>query len=296
MRRKRRTPDMDFILAREAQLMYQRAPDFRPVGGVVTRWRGVLPIRGGQSSTVVIDLVLPPNFPRDPPICKMISQVKHPAVDPNGNIQLEILGRWKPNYHLYQVVNQLRTLLTQIPPTMPVSRPQVERRPTPAQTSTSTSIPTSVPPHLEEQITGLQEQLEQVRSELKIKDQEIQDLTTIPPQGEQRVKVLETELERAHSTIRERDEDLARLKAKIAVHKVPETRKVEADELIPQDPTKAEIWRLESEKIAVEELLTSLEDKYHDGEVSLEEYTRLFKRYQKNLYIFRKKLEELKAN
>ncbi|MFX0197317.1 MAG: ubiquitin-conjugating enzyme E2 [Candidatus Hodarchaeota archaeon] len=296
MRRRHRPAEMDFILAREAQLMYQRAPNFRPVGGVVTRWRGVVPIRGGQSSTVVVDLILPPNFPQEPPICKMISNVKHPSVDLQGNIQLDILAKWKPNYHLYQVVNQLRVLLTQMPPVMPVSRPQVERGPTFEQNSAPVSSTVSIPPQFEDQLKDLQDQLQQVRSELKIKDQEIKDRTELPPQVEQRVKVLETELERAQTNIRKRDEELARLKAKIAVHKVPETKKVETEELIPTDPTKAEIWRLESEKIAIEELLTSLEDKYHDGEVSLEEYTRLFKHYQKNLYIFRKKLEELKAN
>jgi len=287
---------MDFILAREAQLMYQRAPDFRPVGGVVTRWRGVLAIRGRQSSTVVIDLILPPNFPRAAPVAKMVSQVKHPAVDPHGNIRLEILKRWKPNYHLYQVVNQLRSLLTQTPPIMPVSKPQVEKRPTSRPSSSAASIPAEIPPQIEEQLKDLQEQLQQMRSEANVKDQEIKDLTTLPPQVEQRVKVLETELERAQSTIREKDEEMAWLKAKIAVHKVPETKKLEPGALMPTDPAEAEIWHLESEKIAAEELLTSLEDKYHDGEVSLEEYTRLFKRYQKNLYIFRKKLEALKAN
>ncbi|MFQ6125007.1 MAG: ubiquitin-conjugating enzyme E2 [Candidatus Heimdallarchaeota archaeon] len=296
MRRRSKPAEMDFILAREAQLMYQRAPNFRPVGRVVTRWRGVVPIRGGQSSTVVIDLILPPNFPRDPPICKMISNVTHPAVDPQGNIRLDILAKWKPNYHLYQVVNQLRILLTQRPPVMSVTMPQVEKGPAFDQKPAQVSSTISIPPQFEEQIKDLQDQLQLVRSELKIKDQEVHDLTKLPPQVEQRVKVLETELQYAQSTIRERDEELARLKAKIAVHKVPEMKKVETEALIPTDPTEAEIWRLESEKIAVEELLTSLEDKYHDGEVSLEEYTRLFKRYQKNLYIFRKKLKELKAN
>jgi len=226
----------------------------------------------------------------------MISNVKHPSVDPQGNIRLDILAKWKPNFHLYQVVNQLRVLLTQMPPVMSVSRPQVERGPTFEQKSAPVSSTVSIPPQFEDQLKDLQDQLQQVRSELKIKDQEIKDRTELPPQVEQRVKVLETELERAQTNIRKRDEELARLKAKIAVHKVPETKKVETEELIPTDPTKAEIWRLESEKIAIEELLTSLEDKYHDGEVSLEEYTRLFKRYQKNLYIFRKKLEEIKAN
>jgi len=283
---------MDFILAREAQLMYQRAPDFRPVGGVVTRWRGVLAIRVAQSATVVIDLILPPNFPNAAPIAKMVSQVTHPAVDPQGNIQLDILARWKPNYHLYQVVNQLRSLLTQTPPATPVTRPQVESKP--ASTTVSPSV--AIPPQIEEQIQDLQNQLKHLQSEMKVKDQEIVDLTTQPPPEEHRITVLETELERAQKTIRGKDEELARLKAKIAVHKVPETRKIDPNELIPKDPNEAKIWRLESEKIAAEELVSSLEDKYHDGEVSLEEYTRLFKRYQKNLYIFRKKLEILNAN
>ncbi len=281
---------MDFILAREAQLMYQRAPDFRPVGGVVTRWRGVVAVRGGQSSTVVVDLILPQNFPNAAPVAKMVSKVKHPAVDQNGSIRLEILTKWKSNYHLYQVVNQLRSLLTQTPPVIQVSKIRDDRRHAPHTTPITTQT------QISEQLNDLQDQVQQMRSELKIKDEEIKDLTSTPPQEEQRIKVLDTELERAQSTLREKDEEIARLKAKIAMHKVPETRKVDPNTLIPKDPEEAEIWHLESEKIVAEELLASLEDKYHDGEVSLEEYTRLFKRYQKNQYIFRKKLAALQSN
>ena len=173
-----------------------------------------------------------------------------------------------------------------------MNRDSVERKP--AATTGSPSV--AIPPQIEEQIQDLQTQLQHLQSEMKVKDQEIVDLTTQPPPEEQRITVLETELERAQKTIREKDEEIARLKAKIAVHKVPENRKVDPDALIPKDPNEAEIWRLESEKIAAEELVSSLEDKYHDGEVSLEEYTRLFKRYQKNLYVFRKKLELLSTN
>ena len=203
---------------------------------------------------------------------------------------MEILTKWKSNYHLYQVVNQLRSLLTQTPPVIQVSKIRDERRLTPHTTPTTTQT------QISEQLNDLQDQVQQMRSELKIKDEEINDLTSTPPQEEQRIKVLDTELERAQSALREKDEEIARLKAKIAMHKVPETRKVDPNTLIPKDPEEAEIWHLESEKIVAEELLASLEDKYHDGEVSLEEYTRLFKRYQKNQYIFRKKLAALQSN
>jgi len=55
----------------------------------------------------------------------------------------------------------------------------------------------------------------------------------------------------------------------------------------------SEQHELESERIAISDLLSSLEDRYGSGEISIFEYSRLYKKYTKELYIIRKQMEYL---
>ncbi len=92
-----------------------------------------------------------------------------------------------------------------------------------------------------------------------------------------------------------KDEELARLKARMTVHNVPETGEVRKEEVIqPIAQTETLQMDLESEKIAIVDLIENLEEKFREGEVAAVEYTKLYKKYSKELYLINKKLEEAK--
>jgi hypothetical protein len=52
------------------------------------------------------------------------------------------------------------------------------------------------------------------------------------------------------------------------------------------------LLELESEKIAIEDLLASLEEKFADGELSATDYTKLYRQYKKQLYLVNKAFDE----
>lgn len=65
--------------------------------------------------------------------------------------------------------------------------------------------------------------------------------------------------------------------------------------MVPEDHVYREILDVESEKIAIEDLIRTLEEKFEAGEVGPTEYTKLYKKYKKQLYIVNKRLEKLQA-
>jgi ubiquitin-protein ligase len=240
----------DFILAREAQLMYQRAKEFNPVNGNLRHWKGFLPGRGAYAGMKFeIDIYIPHEFPRKPPEV-WIRNVKHPNIDVQGKLHMRIVeSGWRGDFHIYHVVNSFKGLFARAP----------------LQPSGAASPPPSI---------KLEEETEKFKRQSNI---------------------LETEDERLQSVIMDKDEELAHLKARMTVHNVPETGEVREEEII-QPTAKNETLQmdLESEKIAIVDLIENLETKFREGEIAAVEYTKLYKKYSKQLYLINKKLEASK--
>ncbi|MHA1448709.1 MAG: ubiquitin-conjugating enzyme E2 variant [Candidatus Hodarchaeales archaeon] len=101
--------------------------------------------------------------------------------------------------------------------------------------------------------------------------------------------VRDQELTRLRSELQQRDEQLAKLRASKAVREMPDDIykgiTVEKDTMMD----------LESDTIAVSELLSSLEEKYAAGDLSIFEYTKQYKKYSKQLYILKKKMESIRS-
>ena len=106
----------DIVLAREAKWMYEKGRGFEPIKGDMTRWKGLIPGRGEFSNrffTVEIEML--GGFPATPPIVKMISEVDHPRVTEGKIIDLWIVKKWNPEYHLFQVANSIKGLFAREP-------------------------------------------------------------------------------------------------------------------------------------------------------------------------------------
>ncbi|RLI72720.1 hypothetical protein DRO91_00570 [Candidatus Heimdallarchaeota archaeon] len=106
----------DVILAREAGLMFEKGRGFEPFNGDLTRWRGLIPGRGQfRDRYFTVEIQLLDGFPAVPPLVRMISEVDHPRVGRGGVVDLWILKRWNPQYHLFQVANSLKGLFAREP-------------------------------------------------------------------------------------------------------------------------------------------------------------------------------------
>ncbi|NHJ32434.1 MAG: hypothetical protein FK732_06200 [Asgard group archaeon] len=106
----------DIILAREAKWMYEKGRGFEPIKGDMTRWRGLIPGRGEfKNRFFTVELEMLGGFPATPPLVKMISDVDHPRVGKGKIIDLWIVKRWNPEYHLFQVANSIKGLFAREP-------------------------------------------------------------------------------------------------------------------------------------------------------------------------------------
>ncbi|MFX0015546.1 MAG: ubiquitin-conjugating enzyme E2 variant [Promethearchaeota archaeon] len=240
--------DRDFILAREAQLVFSNsaASGFNPVGESLAKWQGTLTYTTNRGRNMfTFEIFLPEYFPNVAPVVTAVGVMDHPNIDNDGFIQLRILDNWRAEFHLYQVIIALKNLMSRVPPT-----PRGETAKTVRETVARLA---ETPPTIERQTTSAE------TSALRM---EISSLT---------------------QQMQAKDEELARLRAQQMVQ-MPSTQKVEPTRLSAQA-------NLESEHIALSELLAALEDRYASGEISIFEYSRLYKKYTKELYIIRKQLE-----
>ncbi|MEM3663259.1 MAG: ubiquitin-conjugating enzyme E2 [Candidatus Jordarchaeales archaeon] len=247
--------DFELILAREAQLMYERAKGFSPLNGDLTVWRGEIAGRGEyRGLKFEVEIKIPPTFPLDPPSVRMVSPTDHPNVDSEtGRVHLSILEQWRPEYHVYHVVNTLKGTFAKVPP-RPLFKPLTKKM---AAVTPSESV---------------------------------QSLT-VASEAVERVSMLEKQLKELQRKLQEKDEEIALLKGRLTTHIAQEppasstrTVKLEIDARL----------ELESEKIAIEDLLQSLEEKFESGEIDPTEYTRLYRKYKKEWYIVTKKLQMFK--
>lgn len=247
--------DAEFIIAKEAQLMYRRAQEFTPVRGNLRLWRGSIPGRGQHAKKrFEVEIALPDDFPRSAPRVKMITPSDHPQISrESGEVSLKILSDWRPEYHVHQVVNTLKGLFARKPP-----RPIYVSAPA---TVTAASEPTA----------AVSEGVRQLQS---------------------KVLNLERETLRLREVMQKKDEELARIRGAMDARSISLSGQHEGPKL--GDPKQERILDLEGEKIATEDLLQNLEEKYESGEISDVEYGKLYKRYKKELYLVTKKLEELK--
>ncbi|MFX1512794.1 MAG: ubiquitin-conjugating enzyme E2 variant [Promethearchaeota archaeon] len=252
----------DMTLAREAQLVYSRTPGFNPIGSSLTQWRGQIPGRGRSAGqTFVFDLYLPEYYPNVPPVVRAITAMRHPNISEDGFVSLRILDTWRADFHLYQVIQSLESLMMRAPPTLikepakPAAKaPETERL---AATPTSPPAPSPTAAELRE-MEIMRDEMERMRKEI----------------SEQREQITKAETRQA-----------------LGLSSTPAAETDKEAEEISVDP----LTELESEEIATSELLASLHDRFTAGEVSFPEYARLHKKYSKELFLTKRKREHMQS-
>ncbi|MHA2371093.1 MAG: ubiquitin-conjugating enzyme E2 variant [Candidatus Hodarchaeales archaeon] len=242
----------DATLAREAQLVYSNTLGFVPVGNTLNTWEGA--VRGGGRD-FRFQIYLPEYFPNVPPVVRAIDPIKHRNVDDEGFVNLRILDSWRAEFHLYQVINALRGLMSRAPPV-----PAEVRVPTPKQMPLPEISRAPTPPA---EPTGGAERKE--------------------------YQTLRTELNRLKDQMTSRDEEIATLRARqVSGIATPASGGTTSPD-VSVDPR----TELESDRIATSEMLAHLHERFDSGEISVHDFSRLLRKYQKDLHILEKKIEYL---
>ncbi|MFX0117488.1 MAG: ubiquitin-conjugating enzyme E2 variant [Candidatus Hodarchaeota archaeon] len=211
-------------------------------------------VRGGGRE-FRFQIFLPDYFPNVAPVVRAIDPIKHRNVDNEGFVNLRILDSWRAEFHLYQVINALRGLMARAPPIpAEVQLPTPKQMPLPEITRTPTSPAESA---------GAEERHE--------------------------YQTLRTELNRLKDQMTTRDEEIARLRARQASG-IPSAEPSEAASSKMSVDIRTE---LESERIATSEMLAHLHERFDSGEISVHDFSRLLKKYQKDLHILEKKIAYL---
>lgn len=98
----------DAILSKEAFLIYRNNSGFAPQNGNLLRWVGRVSDAFGQPVELLVEI--PENFPFHPPSIK-VQNGQHPLADPDGYIFTRKIRRWKPEFHVFQIIKEAEGLI-----------------------------------------------------------------------------------------------------------------------------------------------------------------------------------------
>lgn len=246
----------DLALAREMQLIYNYAPGFQPIGNELNRWQGAVDVQTPQGNIPVpIEILIPLKFPEYPPRVLVKGQkISHPNIQPDGNVLLRITHEWKPDMHVYQVIDALKGLFAKVPPRFgePVGKQKVKTKARVQSRDTSSTKKQQKVEDLNKEITDLQERIQD-------KDEELRQLRA--------------------NAVKGNDETLTQFE--------------ELDMLLPKDKVQSEKLLLRAQSVALADLLSTLDEKFKDGDITAVDFTKLYRRYSKEMYLVTKKLEQI---
>jgi len=106
----------DSVLAKEYGLVMERAYAFEPIEGNLKRWRGFVPAISEEGEILVeTEINLKEDFPNSPPLVKIITPISHPNLTHENFLEMRMLARWRPSYHLFQVIVEIIRLFSKVP-------------------------------------------------------------------------------------------------------------------------------------------------------------------------------------
>lgn len=245
----------ELALAREMQLMYTYTRGFQPIDGKLNRWEGNIEVDTPQGKiNILVEVLIPLKFPQYPPrVIVKDKNINHPNVEKDGNVLLRIIHEWTPDSHVYQTIHALQDLFKKVPPKSGSSEEKITRQKAFMPSRETVSTP---------------------------KEREVQDINESI-----------TELQ---NKIRVKDEDLRRLRTELVKGSDEKITKIEDLEmLLPSDKRTSEKLLVQAQSVALADLLSTLDEKFKDGEISPVDFSKLYRRYTKELYLTHKKLEQL---
>ena len=122
----------------------------------------------------------------------------------------------------------------------------------------------------------------------------VQTIETVTTPKRREVQVIDQSITSLQDKIKQKDEELRELRAELMKSSGEKVTKVEDLEvLLPADKRQREKLVMQAQSVALADLLSTLDEKFKDGEISPVDFAKLYRRYSKDLYIAHKKLEQL---
>lgn len=282
--------DEESILAREAQLIFSNVNGFN-IGESLRVWRGKIKAGPPNNKHYEFEFIFPHGFPKEKPILRAKSTIFHPNVTTDGYVELDILDRWRPEFHGYQVILQLISLLRRSPPQQtPAYANSIKTtdrgyiaRPESQQVDGSQSSHISPNFNNFRKVSGDPSSIG-VQTRANPQQQDVQNLA-----------ILKKQLSSMRDQMTKQEEELTRFRAREAIGISPGTNKNQSQSAFRHLKTDDQVAELESEQIAISELMAGLQEKYQTGELSIFDYSKLYKKYSRDLYILRKKLDYIRS-
>lgn len=213
----------------EAELMYKKANDFKSIEGNLRKWVGYIKTINMDYLTIKIDI--PETFPIEPPIIKIDPPISHTKIDKTGKIDLQLLRNWNPEYHIYQIIDNLKAFFWR----------------------------------------ELPQKSDNIK---KIKEKKQRTEEIIP--ARQEIK--------PNSSVDEIDIPKQEMENKIQMQ-------LPLDEIPPF--LKDKILDLQSDKISVANLVECLDEFFQKGELTPENYSKLYKKYYNILVLINEELKKV---
>ncbi|MHA1912458.1 MAG: ubiquitin-conjugating enzyme E2 variant [Candidatus Kariarchaeaceae archaeon] len=157
------TYDPEQILAEEFQLMISKEPSFSVVNGDLRHWSGLV-------NQLTIDILLNEMHPFVSPVTKIRGSLKHPNINPDGTLSLQILDEWEPRYRIPDLLAAIRRLFSHsTPSSSPRTVSSFPSAPTYSSAPVSSRTVSDNYEQLQFDIVGYQEEIETLNEQLSTK-------------------------------------------------------------------------------------------------------------------------------
>ncbi|MCG3226995.1 MAG: hypothetical protein H7645_08755 [Candidatus Heimdallarchaeota archaeon] len=254
----------DFLLANEAQLIYEKASGFEPVRGNLKHWKGFVGMIEGTEIPIFANIWIQDGFPDISPFVDITPKVNHPNVEDDGTLSLRILSNWKNTYNIYEVMNDLMDLFTKVPARTyktKVKRAKKEERTSglPVYSIQTRQLP--------------QTQAKTIKVDPKIEEEKRSTEESIVSYQRQ-IETISRNIEK------EREALLKEGGVKVETKEVSISR---------EDDLQADVS-------AVADTLETIHEKFEDGDMTNVDFLKLYRRYSKKGYKAEKQLNKIRVD
>lgn len=244
----------ELALAREMQLIFNHTRGFTPIGEGMNRWQGTIEVESPSGKIdVPVEVMIPLKFPQYPP--RVIVKDKD-IIHPNVEQNGNILLRITHEWKPDTHVYQVIHAVKDLFSKVP---PKTSTRGQTAQRKATIQSTNLMHTPKRREVDNIGESITSLQDKIKAKDEELRGLRA--------------QLVKSSSESVEKIEDL--------------------DMLLPSDKKTREKLLLQAQNVALADLLSTLDEKFKDGEISPVDFAKLYRRYSKEFYIVNKKLEKL---
>jgi len=246
------------------QLIFDKQMNFEPVRGNLKLWKGYVGTIEGTEIPIFANIYVQDGFPEVPPFVDITPKINHPNVDDDESLSLRILAEWQSNYHIYQIIEDIKKLFENVPAKPYKTKVKKTKRDERQTGLTITKIPIKELP----QVSLSSSNSPQMVAEKRDLDDSIVEY--------------QREIQNISRQIEDERESLLK-EGGIAIEAKSKEITISREE------------DLQAEFVAIQDTLEVVEEKFEDGDMTNIEYLKLHKRYTKKGFIAEKQLNQVKA-